>query len=202
MFTGLITHVGELTRVAQNPAGRELTVAVPWTDLTIGESVAIDGVCLTVTDLAEGAFTAAAVAPTVKVTTVGGWRTGRLVNLERALRASDRLGGHIVQGHVDGVGEVASVRHQDDAVLLEVALWVGAETLCVPKGSIAIDGVSLTVFGISGGTVTVSLIDHTRRHTTLGERRAGERVNVEFDVIGKYVRQLVAPWDTGADVIQ
>jgi riboflavin synthase len=202
VFTGLISHIGELTRVAQDPSGRELTVTVPWTDLAIGESVAIDGVCLTVVELTQGAFTAAAVTPTVNVTTVGGWRTGRMVNLERALRASDRLGGHIVQGHVDGVGEVTSVRHEGDAVLLDVTLWDGADALCVRKGSIAIDGVSLTVFAIAGGTVTVSLIDHTRRNTTLGDRRAGERVNVELDVIGKYVRQLVAPWGTGADVIQ
>lgn len=195
MFTGLITHVGAVVRVADTAAGRALSISAPWPDVVDGESIAVDGVCLTVTDRADDGFTVSAVPTTVACTTIGAWHAGRRVNLERALRAADRLGGHIVQGHVDGVGTVTSRRDEGSALLVDVALWDGAEALCVPKGSVTIDGVSLTIHDLtSPHIVTVSLIDHTRRHTTLDDRRVGDAVNVELDVIGKYVRHMLAPW--------
>jgi riboflavin synthase len=195
VFTGLISHVGEVVRVAESESGREITVAVPWDDVALGESVAMDGACLTVIASGAGTFTVAAVETTLHLTTIGEWAVGRRVNLERALRAGDRLGGHLVQGHVDGVAEVAAVRRLGDAWLMDVSLWDGADVLCVPQGSITIDGVSLTVHTVPAPRVVgVSIIEYTRAHTTLGARRVGERVNIELDIIGKYVRQLAAPW--------
>ena len=123
------------------------------------------------------------------------WRAGTAVNLERALRAGDRLGGHLVQGHVDGVGEVRRVERGGDALLIDVAVGDELEVLVVPHGSVAIDGVSLTVHRLQGhGLIQVSIIDYTERHTTLGRLRATDRVHVEGDVIGKYVRGLLAPY--------
>lgn len=195
MFTGLISHVGDVVDVARTAAGRVMTVSAPWDDVVEGESIALDGVCLTATAQSPWRFSVAAVETTIDRTTAGAWSAGTRVNLERALRAGDRLGGHLVQGHVDGVGEIVSVRQQGDALLIDVSVWEGAEALCVPQGSITIDGVSLTVHALTAPrTVQVSVIDYTRRHTTLGDRKSGDRVNVELDVIGKYVRQLAAPW--------
>jgi riboflavin synthase len=199
VFTGLVSHVGEVLRVADGAAGRELSIANPWHDVAVGESIAVQGVCLTATVVADGEFTVAAVKPTLDRTTAGVWRAGRRVNLERALRASDRLGGHLVQGHIDGVATVHGTRREGSALVLDVDLWEGADAMCVPQGSIALDGVSLTVLAMpSPGLVSVAIIEHTRMHTTLGERRVGDRINVELDLVGKYVRQLVSPWTAGA----
>jgi riboflavin synthase len=195
VFTGLISHVGEVVDVASLDAGRVLTVTAPWTDIADGESIAIDGVCLTVAKIQPGQFAVAAVQSTLDRTTVGAWGTGRRVNLERALRATDRLGGHIVQGHVDGVAEVMNLRHVGDTYLIDVKIWDGADGLCVPQGSITIDGVSLTVHSMPAPqTIVVAIVDYTERHTTLGTYTVGDRVNIELDIIGKYVRQLAAPW--------
>lgn len=195
--------MGTVLRADQTAAGRELALSAPWTDVALGESIAVDGVCLTVTAVRDGGFVVAAVETTVACTTIGAWREGRRVNLERALRLGDRLGGHIVQGHVDGVGHVTRTRTSGDALLIDVALWDGADALCVPRGSITIDGVSLTIHDTPGlNVITVSIIDHTRRHTTLAERRPGDAVNVELDVVGKYVRHLAAPWSAVADVVR
>lgn len=201
MFTGIVSNIGELVRVAATPAGRALTIAAPWTDVADGESIAVNGVCLTVTAVERGQFSVAAVGTTLERTTVGSWKTGGRVNLERALRAGDRMGGGIVQGHVDGVSDVTGVRQDGDALLIEIGMWESADALYVPQGSVTVDGVSLTVMSMPAPRVVcVSIVEYTRQHTTLSERRVGDRVNVELDVIGKYVRQLVAPWSTLADV--
>ena len=203
MFTGLISQIGDVTHVATTDAGRAVTIRTTWTDIVEGESIAINGVCLTATANGSGSFTVAAVETTLERTTAGAWRAGSHVNLERALRAGDRLGGHIVQGHVDGVGEVRIVRRQGDALVIDVLLWDGAEALCIPQGSITVDGVSLTIYAMpSPRTVSVSIIEYTRKHTTLGELTAGDRVNIELDVIGKYVRQMAAPWSAATDVVR
>jgi riboflavin synthase len=140
-------------------------------------------------------FTVAAVVTTLGRTALDAWRPGRRVNLERALRAGDRLGGHMVQGHVDGVGVVQSTRQEGDAWLIDVALPPDLDALMVPHGSITVDGVSLTVNALPApGVVQLSIIEYTRRHTTLGDRAPGDRVHVEGDVIGKYVRRLLAPY--------
>jgi len=195
MFTGLIDDVGVVERVERTEAGRELRVASRYTGLVAGESIAVNGACLTVREHGEGWFTVAAIVTTVERTTIGSWEAGRRVNLERALRLGDRLGGHIVQGHVDAVGVVEASRRRDDALLVDVRLPEELEPLMVPHGSVAVDGVSLTVNALPApGILQLSLIEYTWTHTTLGALRPGDAVHVEADTIGKYVRQLVAPY--------
>ena len=199
MFTGLVDDVGTIEHVAVTEAGREFRVRTRYTGLVEGESIACEGVCLTVREFgpADGGswFTVAAVVTTLERTALGGWVPGRRVNLERAMRAGDRLGGHIVQGHVDGVGIVRSVERRDDAWVIDVSLPGEFDALLVPHGSITVDGVSLTVNALPApGIVQLSIIEYTHRHTTLGLRRAGDPVHVEADVIGKHVQRLLAPY--------
>ena len=195
MFTGLVDAVGTIDRVTETPAGREFLIRSRYDDLDDGESVAVNGACLTVYNRTDGRFTVAAVVTTLGRTTMAGWAAGKRVNLERALKASDRLGGHIVQGHVDGVGTVRAVRRSGDAVVVDVTVPNDIAELLVPHGSITIDGVSLTVNAIpEPSAVQLSLIDYTLRHTTLGDLTPGDAVHVEGDVIGKYVRQLMTPY--------
>ena len=195
MFTGLVDAVGTIDRVAETEVGREFVIQSPYDDLADGESIAVNGACLTVRDRSDGRFTVAAIVTTLGRTTMGGWAAGKRVNLERALRASDRLGGHIVQGHVDGLGTVHRVARFDDAVLVDVAVPTEIAELLVPHGSITVDGVSLTVNAIpEPAVVQLSLIEYTLRHTTLGSLAVGDTVHVEGDVIGKYVRQLLTPY--------
>jgi riboflavin synthase len=194
VFTGLVDDVGRVEQVASTDAGREFRVRCRYEDLVDGESIACDGVCLTVREKGAGWFTVAAAFMTLERTTLGEWTAGRRVNLERALRLGDRLGGHMVQGHVDGVGEVRSAVMHEDALLIDVAVPEEIDALLVPHGSITLDGVSLTVNALPApGVVQVSIIEYTRRHTSLGDRRAGNLVNVEADMIAKHVQRLVAP---------
>ncbi len=194
MFTGLIEQVGEVESVRQTDAGRELRIRASFGDLAAGESIAVNGACLTVLEFGPGWFEAAAVLTTLERTTIGGWKSGTRVNLERSLRPTDRLGGHIVQGHVDVVGVVASRDLAGDAVLVDLSLPASLEPLFVLHGSIAVDGVSLTVNELKPGGLQLSLIDYTLRHTTLGDLRAGSRVHVEADVIAKHLRRLLEPY--------
>jgi riboflavin synthase len=194
MFTGLIEQVGEVESVQQTDAGRELRVRAPFNDLVAGESIAVNGACLTVREFGPGWFDAAAVLTTLERTTIGGWKAGTRVNLERSLRATDRLGGHIVQGHVDCVGVVASRELAGDAVLIDLSLPASIEPLFVLHGSIAVDGVSLTVNELKPGGLQLSLIDYTLRHTTLGDLRAGSSVHIEADIIAKHLRRLLEPY--------
>ena len=192
MFTGLVDDVGRVTNVAESGAGRELRIESRYRDLVDGESIAINGACLTVLAHGDEWFAVAAVETTLGRTTMGDWRAGRRVNLERALKAGDRLGGHFVQGHVDGVATVEDARQQGDARLVDLALPPGLAELMVQHGSVAVDGVSLTVNDLPvPGTLQLSLIDYTLRHTTLGDLARGDRVHVEADMLGKYVQRLL-----------
>jgi riboflavin synthase len=194
MFTGLVDDVGVVERVERTEVGRELRVSSRYTGLTTGESIAVNGACLTVRELGDGWFDVAAIITTLGRTTIGEWKTGRRVNLERAMRLGDRLGGHLVQGHVDAVATVDRVEKLDDALLVDLRLPAELEPLMVPHGSVAIDGVSLTVNALPGpGILQVSLIEYTWTHTTLGGLRTNDRVHVEADMVGKYVRRLLAP---------
>ena len=194
MFTGLIEQVGEIESVRHTDAGRELRVRAPFTDLASGESIAVNGACLTVREFGAGWFDAAAVLTTLERTTIGDWRKGTRVNLERALRPGDRLGGHIVQGHVDCVGIVAARTQAGDALLIDISVPASIEPLLVSHGSVTVDGVSLTVNELKPAGLQISLIDYTLRHTTLGELREGSRVHVEADVVAKHVRRLLEPY--------
>ena len=190
MFTGIVDSVGRIDSV-RNDNGAELRIKARYRGVKKGESIAVNGACLTVERVVKGGFTVHAIATTLGRTLIGEWRKGRAVNLERALRASDRLGGHFVQGHVDGVGSVERVAEADDALLLDIRVPQTVAEITVVHGSITLDGVSLTVNEITpSGFVQVSLVPFTRGHTTLGQLKQGDRVHVEADVLGKYVRQL------------
>ena len=194
MFTGLITAVGEVREVSTTDAGRELVVAAPYEALRVGESIACNGACLTVRTVGPGWFSVAAVVTSLDRTTIGAWTVGTRLNLERALAVGDRLGGHIVQGHVDGVGTVRRVARHGDAWLIDLDVPAAIDELLVPLGSIAVDGVSLTVNALpQPGVLQLSIIDHTLRHTTLGARQAGDRVQLEADVLAKHLKRLAAP---------
>jgi riboflavin synthase len=190
MFTGIVEVVGKLAEVSQNN-GAVLRITAPFRAVKKGESIAVNGACLTVERVVKGGFTVHAVATTLSRTLIAEWKKGRAVNLERALRATDRLGGHFVQGHVDGVGTVDKVATNGDALLVDVRVPAEVAETTILHGAITIDGVSLTVNALPRpGVVQVSLVPFTREHTTLGKLSSGDRVHVEADVLGKYVRQL------------
>jgi riboflavin synthase len=194
MFTGLVEAVGVVESVRRTDAGVELRISSPWNDLADGESISVSGVCLTVLEKGSGWFTVAAMVMTIGRTAISDWTEGTEVNLERAMRADSRFGGHIVQGHVDGVATVTSVAREEDAVLVDILLPGGLSDTLVLHGSVSLDGVSLTVNRLEGDSLQVALIDYTLRHTSLAKLREGSRVHVETDVIGKYVKGLVAPY--------
>jgi len=195
LFTGLVDDVGVVERVEQADVGRLMRIASRYTGLATGESVAVNGACLTVRESGAGWFDVAAVVTTLGRTTIGEWHAGRRVNLERAVRLGDRLGGHLVQGHVDDVGMIEEVSRRDDALLVDIRLPDDLVPLMVLHGSVTVDGVSLTVNALpSPGILQLSLIEFTWRHTTLGALAVGDAVHVEADMLGKYVRQLVAPY--------
>ena len=193
MFTGLVDDVGTIEHVASTDVGRVVRVRCRYDDLRDGESVAVNGVCLTVREHEAGWFTAAAMSTTLGTTTMADWGGGLRVNLERAMRPTDRLGGHFVQGHVDGVARVVRAETVEDALLLELALPPSLSELMVERGSVAVNGVSLTVSALPApDIIQVSLIEYTWRHTTLGDLRVGDSANIEADVIAKHVRHMLA----------
>ncbi len=192
MFTGIVSAVGGVRRVRRTEAGLELTFTCPYEGLVPGESVAVDGACLTVEQVVTGGFTAHVVRTTLERTRFGEFAEGQPVNLERALRAGDRLGGHLVQGHVDGVGTVDRVEVRDDTRVLDLRVPPEVARVTVLLGSITVDGVSLTVNDIPGPErIQIALVPFTLQHTTLGLRGPGDRLHLEADTIGKYVRALM-----------
>ena len=188
MFTGLVQQLGTLTSL---DGGRLAVTATLAGELSVGDSVAVNGACLTATSVTPGAFTADVMEETLRRTALGALRPGDPVNLELPLRAADRLGGHFVQGHVDGVGTVAAVHDEGFSRLVEIEAEAGLMRYVVEKGSIAVDGVSLTVASLAEGTFGVSLIPETLERTTLGRASPGDSVNLEVDVLAKYVERLV-----------
>jgi riboflavin synthase len=199
MFTGIIEALGHIRTLETGAAGgRRLAVDAPdepgWR-LPLGESVAVSGVCLTVVAAAAGRLAFDLAEETLRVTTLGTLGAGDPVNLERPLRFDGRLGGHLVLGHVDGVGRVVAVRPEGDGARLNVEVPGRLRPLLIPKGSVTVDGVSLTVAALEPGSFAVALIPHTLAVTTLGRRRPGDSVNLEMDVIGKYVRGFVQHWE-------
>ena len=194
MFTGLVAEKGTVAAVADGPDGVRLTIAAGTLalELSEGDSVAVNGVCLTATRVDGAGFDADVMAESLRRSSLGPLAEGDAVNLELPLRAQDRLGGHIVQGHVDGVGEVQSVEPDGFARVVRIGLPGEVLRYVVEKGSIAVDGVSLTVADVDDESLAVSLIPETLERTTLGSLAAGRRVNVEVDVLAKYVEKLVS----------
>ena len=192
MFTGIVEEVGVLRGTQVTAASVALDVrASTVIDAAVGDSILTDGVCLTVTALRPDGFTADAMPETVRRTTLAERRPGDGLNLERALTLSSRLGGHLVSGHVDGVGEVASVTPEGNALVVEIEAPDTVARVTVAQGSVAVDGVSLTVVAVDGGRLRVALIPHTAAVTTLKRLRVGSRVNLEADLIAKYVHAFV-----------
>jgi riboflavin synthase len=200
MFTGIVTALGQLLRLSQTEGGLDLVIGSPYDDLQPGESIAVDGACLTVASTTRKEFTAHIIRTSLDRTKFESYQIGQGMNLEPALLAGDRLGGHLVQGHVDGVGTVERVAQREDARLLDLRVPPDVARVSVPLGSITVDGVSLTVNAKPApDIIQVSLIPFTLQHTTLGERRTGDRVHLEADTIGKYVAELLrARGDLGA----
>jgi riboflavin synthase len=194
MFTGIVEELGTIRAVTPNATGCRLEVAasVVLEDARVGDSISLNGCCLTLVALQADAYAVDAVEETLRMTTLGSLQVGDRVNLERSVRLADRLGGHLVQGHVDGVGTVLRREPQADGSVV-LTFTCSAEVLryVVYKGSIAVDGVSLTVAGLDSTSFSVAIIPHTQAVTTLGFRRPGDRVNLETDVIARYVERLL-----------
>jgi riboflavin synthase len=196
MFTGIVEELGEVTAVERYPDAARLTIEGHLDDARPGDSIAVNGVCLTVTSLTEGSFTADVMRETLDRSGLGELKPGARVNLERSVRLADRLGGHLVQGHVDATATVISRAPSEHWEQVRITLPRKISRYVVEKGSIAVDGVSLTISALSGpddndGWFEVSLIPETLKRTTLGSREPGDTVNLEVDVIAKYVERLV-----------
>ncbi|HET6998796.1 MAG TPA: riboflavin synthase [Solirubrobacterales bacterium] len=195
MFTGLIQDVGRVEAVDSGGEGARLRIATSLApEIGLGDSVAVDGVCLTASAVEDGGFETEAMNQTLEVTALGGIQAGAAVNLELAMQASDRLGGHIVQGHVDGVGEVHSIVEDGFARRLRVSLTPELLRYTVDKGSITLSGVSLTIAALGEDWVEVSLIPETLERTNLGAVGPGSKLNVECDIVAKYVERMLAPF--------
>ena len=188
MFTGIISDVGRVRSVAERDGGRRLDIATAYAlaDVAIGASVACSGVCLSVVEKGEDTFAVDVSRETLLRSTLGVWIEGRLVNLERSLRVGDELGGHLVSGHVDGVGEVVRALSDGESLRVQIRAPAPLHRYIAPKGSVAVDGVSLTVNEVDGEVFGVNLIPITRTMTTLGDLRSGDRVNLEIDMLARY----------------
>jgi riboflavin synthase len=191
MFTGIVEGIGMVTSVLKSKSGAETIMRIRLgkfgRGLKRGDSVCINGACLTATKLSKGEAEFEMVAETIRRTNLGHLKPGEMVNIERSLRVGDRLEGHFVLGHVDGTGMIEDIQKMSSETIIWIKLVKSLAKLLVPKGSIAVDGVSLTLVGVEGGLVSVSLIPHTLKVTTLGVKRRGDHVNIEADILAKYV---------------
>ncbi|MBI3805028.1 MAG: riboflavin synthase [Nitrospirae bacterium] len=194
MFTGIIEEMGVVTEIDRNLRSMRLTLLATaiLEDLELGDSVTLNGVCTTAATRTESGFTVDLSPETARVTTLGGLRVGDPVNLERAMRIMDRIGGHLVSGHVEGIGMIRAREQEENAILLTIEVPPDILKYCIKKGSIAVDGVSLTINTLTDRGVTLSIIPHTAKATTLGLKQVGSQVNLESDLIGKYVERLLS----------
>ena len=193
MFTGLVAELGTVQRLARQGSSYHLTVGAKkvLANLKIGDSVAVNGACLTVVRMDDSGFTADVMPETVRLTNIGSLQPGSKVNLERTLRLCDGLDGHIVSGHVEGLGTISEQRPEGIAVVVTIATPPELLKYIIKKGSIAIDGISLTVTEVTDTSFSVSLIPHTAKETTLGFKKVGDSVNLETDILGKYVERML-----------
>lgn len=193
MFTGIVEEIGQIQGISKGAKSSVLTIQgnIIFEDLKIGDSIAVNGVCLTVVTFAQNKFTADVMNETLNRSSLGELKKGSYVNLERAMSANGRFGGHIVSGHIDGTGEVLSIRRDDNAIWYTIKVNDNLMKYIVQKGSIAIDGISLTIARVNEDSFSVSIIPHTAKETILSHKRVGDNVNIENDVIGKYVEKLI-----------
>lgn len=193
MFTGIIEEIGTVSRVTPGASSLQLAITCKkvLSDVNKGDSIAINGVCLTVSNFSGNHFTADVIPETVKATTLQELRAGSSVNLERAMAANGRFGGHIVSGHVDGTGEIISVRNVDNALYMEIEIEPQLLNYFIPKGSVTVDGTSLTVFGVTDSGFIISLIPVTQDDSVIGHKSVGDKVNIECDMLAKYIERLL-----------
>lgn len=198
MFTGIVEEIGLVENVKKGPASASVTINAPavTAGTKTGDSIAVNGICLTVTSLAGSTFTADIMHESLNRSSLSDLRRGSRVNMERAMAADGRFGGHIVSGHVDGTGIISAIREDDNAVWYTVRTSPAIMRYIVEKGSVTIDGVSLTVAAVTEDSFSVSVIPHTRQVTIMGDLRAGDNVNLENDIIGKYVEKFLKPEET------
>ncbi len=201
MFTGIIEELGKITDIKDTSSGKQFTIAadIVMSDLKIGDSIALNGVCLTVVKVVKNKFMLDLVTETLKKSNLGDLNIETQVNLERPLTLSTRLGGHLLQGHVESVGVIISKEGEGEGATMTVALSPDWLRFCIPKGSIAFDGVSLTIASIDDNFITVALIPHTLEMTTLGLKGKGDALNIETDIIGKYIDRLLSFDDEDRD---
>lgn len=192
MFTGIIEEIGSIERIKKSSSSMELTIKAGriMEDVHIGDSISVNGVCLTVTSFSSMQFQVDVMPETFEGTTLRDLSLGTKVNLERAMAANGRFGGHFVNGHVDGVGTIVRIEKVENAWYMDISIPDNQSHLFIMKGSVAIDGTSLTVFGVQNNTITISLIPQTRGDTVLGEKKVGDRVNIECDVMAKYFHRF------------
>jgi len=200
MFSGLVQDLGQVETIEVGPEGARIRLATKLAgEIALGDSIAVNGCCLTATTVDDTGFTADAMKQTLELTSLGGLEPGTPVNLELALRADQRLGGHIVQGHVDGTAEVIGLEQDGFSLRLRISLPEGLQQYVIPQGSITIEGVSLTVADCGEDWAEVALIPETRERTNLGTLETGATVNIECDVIAKYVERMVSPYVRGSE---
>lgn len=202
MFTGIIEELGTINSISKNPASAVLTInaSTVLEDVHMGDSIAVNGVCLTVTSFTDASFTADVMHETLNRSSLGALRPGSKVNLERAMSADGRFGGHIVSGHIDGTGRITDIKKDDNAVWYTISAPPDILRYIVEKGSIAIDGISLTIAYVDSRCFKVSIIPHTSANTTLALRKPGDTVNLENDCIGKYVEKLLQPYQKTGNI--
>jgi riboflavin synthase len=195
MFTGLIEEIGTLNRITKKGSGIYLTFSAAriMDDLALGDSVNINGVCQTVVELSSNSFSVDTVEETLKKTTLGMLKVNDYVNLERALKANSRLGGHFVLGHIDTTGKINEIKKLSASYMLNIQFPIQFSKYLIPVGSIAVDGISLTLAETEEGNFTIAVIPHTWKETCLKNKKIGDEVNLEFDVLGKYVANLINP---------
>ncbi|MHA7139266.1 riboflavin synthase [Rossellomorea arthrocnemi] len=192
MFTGIIEEIGSIERMKKSSSSMELTITAGRVleDVHIGDSISVNGVCLTVTSFSSRQFQVDVMPETFEGTTLRNLSHGSKVNLERAMAANGRFGGHFVNGHVDGIGTIVRIEKVENAWYMDISIPENQSHLFIMKGSVAIDGTSLTVFGVKSNAITISLIPQTRGDTVLGEKKVGDRVNIECDVMAKYFHRF------------
>jgi len=193
MFTGLIEEIGTIENIVRQQDKINLSIKAKkiLTDTKIDDSISINGICLTVVDIKTNSFAVQAVRETMQKSTIANWRKGEFVNLERAMKINDRLGGHIVQGHIDGIGTIDKITKLSDTLELEIILPTGKNSYTIEKGSIAIDGISLTIAKKAKDKIRIAVIPHTLNNTTLKDKKVNDKINIEFDFFAKYIQNYL-----------